>query len=182
MVIDPKVEEPTRNLLEHAIRGELDELTQLLTELGSERTVGCLILCLRVSGYVVIDISGHKWPSEADLREIAQRMAAVDLDFNLEEPDVYDFLARSAIGFEPLFDVFPDKEGKAVMVPILTTAALLASYRRSPRHWWEYLDVIEQALEQAAPLPEETVPAVLLWSRCNYAIETQKAGERTAGA
>ena len=61
------------------------------------------------------------------------------------------------------------------MVPILTTATLLASYRRSPRHWWEYLDAIEQALEQAAPLPEETVPAVLLWFRCNYAIKTQKA-------
>jgi hypothetical protein len=109
-------------------------------------------------------------------------MAAVDLDFNLEESDAYAFLARAAIGFEPLFDVFPDKEGRAVMVPILTTAALLASYRGSPRHWWEYLDAIEQALEQAAPLPEETVPAVLLWSRCNYAIKTQKAGERTAGA
>jgi hypothetical protein len=181
MVTDPKVEEPTRDLLEHAIRGELRELTELMTKLGAERMAACLTLCLRVSGYVVIDIAGHKWPTEADLREIAQRMAAVDLNFNLEETDAYAFLARAAIGFEPLFDVFPDKEGRAVMVPVLTTAALLASYRRSPRHWWEYLDAVEQALEQAAPLPEETVPAVLLLSRCNYAVKTQKAGERTAG-
>jgi hypothetical protein len=33
------------------------------------------------------------------LREIAQRMAAADTDFNLEGPDAYAFLAREAIGF-----------------------------------------------------------------------------------
>jgi hypothetical protein len=181
MIIDPEAEEPTRSLIGHAVRGELDELAGLLTGLDPDRVIGCLELCLRVAGYIVIDICGHKWPSDADLREIAQRMAAVDLDFNLEEPDAYAFLSRAAVGFEPLFDVFPDKD-KAVIVPILTNAALLVSYRNRGKHWWEYLDVIEHALDQAAPLPKEAVPAVLLWSRLNHAVETQRAGGRTAGA
>lgn len=31
---------------------------------------------------------------------LAQLMADNDLDFNLEEPDVYDFLSRAALNFE----------------------------------------------------------------------------------
>lgn len=58
------------------------------------------------------------------------------------------------ICFESIFDVFPDK-GKAVMIPILTTAALLVSYRTDGAHWWEYLAVIERALEEAAPCRRE---------------------------
>lgn len=181
MVIDPEVEESTRTLIGHAIRGELEEFTDSLKGLNPERVIGCLTLCLRVSAYVVIDICGHAWPTDADLREIAQRMAVVDLDFNLEEPDAYAFLRRAALGFEPLSEVFPAKD-RAIVVPFLTSAALLASYRTEGRQWWEYLDVIEHALEQAAPLPKEAVPAVLLWSRLNHALETEQAEKRPAEA
>lgn len=181
MLTDPEVEEPTRRMLGHVIRGELDTFTDLLTGLAPERTLGCLELCLRVSGYVVIDICGHKWPSDADLREIAQRMSAVDLDFNLAESDAYAFLSRSAIHFEPLSDVFADKD-RAVVVPFLTTAALLTSYRIDGKHWWEYLDVIENVLEKTASLPDEAVPAVLLWSRLNHAIKRREAAEQATGA
>lgn len=82
-MIDPEVEKSTRRLLGHAVRGELDDLTGSLSELGPECVLGCLNLCLRISGYIVIDVCGHKWPSEGNLHEIAQRMSEVDLDFNL---------------------------------------------------------------------------------------------------
>lgn len=180
MVIEPQTEEQTRTLIGHAVRGELDEFEHLLAETSPERLTDCLVLCLRVAGYVAIDVSGHAWPTDANQHEIAQRMAAVDLDFNLEETDAYDFLSKAVLGFRPLFDVFPDKQ-KAIVVPLLTTAALLASYRPGGRHWWEYLDIIEQALEQAAPLPKETVPAVLLWSRLNHATESREGKEGTTG-
>ena len=181
MVIDPKVENSARDLIGHAVRGELDELAGLLAALDPERRIECLVLCLRISGYIAIDICGHIWPTDADVREMAGEISTADLNFKLSEADAYAFLRRAALGFEPIFDVFPEKD-KAVAVPIFATAALLTSYRREPQHWWEYLDVIEQALEQAAPLPKETVPAVLLWSRINHAVETGRSGERTAGA
>lgn len=176
MGIDPEVEAPTRRLIGHAVRGELDKLADEMTALGPDRFPACLGLCLRIAGYIAIDVSGCQWPSRGDLREIAQRMAAMDADFDLEEPDVYDLLARAALGFEPLFDVFPDK-GKAATVPVLATASLLVAYRTGDRHWWEYLDVIERALEQAAPLPRETAPAVLLLTRYNHAAESGQAGK-----
>jgi hypothetical protein len=174
VVIDPRTEKPSRDMIEHAIRGELDELAAMMTGLGPERLAECLGLCVTVSGYVAIDVSGHRWPPAADLRRIAELMADVDLDFQLSEQDAYDFLSRAVLGFEPLFDVFPDK-GKAVMVPVLVTAALLASYRCEPRHWWEYLDAIERAIENAAPLGEEDFPAVLLLSRRSRALRSQTA-------
>jgi hypothetical protein len=138
MGIAPEVEEPVRRLIGHAVRGELDKLADEMTALGAERFPGCVDLCLRVAGYIAIDVSGRQWPSEDDLREIAQRMAAMDASFDLEEQDVYDLLARAALGFEPLFDVFPDR-----------------------------------GMEEAAPLSEEAVPAVLLLSRRNRAITSR---------
>jgi len=170
MQIDPKVEKPARDLLGHAIRSEWDEFAGVIEDIGEERFLECLSLYLRVAGYIAIDICGHKWPTVADLREIAQRMATVELDFDLTESDVYDYLARAALGFEPLIEVFPDRENLG-SIPVFATATLLVSYRRHGTDWWDYLEQIEAALETAAPLPEDVVPALLLLSRRNRALK-----------
>jgi hypothetical protein len=164
MAIEPKAEEPTRDLLGHAIRGEWNDFANVAEDIGDRRLLDCLSLCGRIAGYIAIDISGHTWPTVADVREIAQRMAAVNLDFDLTEDDAHAYLARAALGFEPLAEVFPDRE-KLAIVPIFTTAALLVSYRRHGADWWDYLDAIENALEAAAPLSEDVIPALLLLSR-----------------
>ena len=100
----------------------------------------------------------------ADVREVAQRTATINLDFDLNEGDAHAYQARTALGFEPLAKVFPDPE-KLATVPVFTTAALLVSYRRHGTDWWDYLNTIENALETAAPLSEDVVPALLLLSR-----------------
>jgi hypothetical protein len=164
MQIDPKIEEPTRDLLTQIVRGEYQEIAKTLEALGEYRFTECLSLCLRVAGYIVIDVCGHLWPTETEVHRISQLMAETDLGFDLAESDVYDFLSRAALGFEPLVEVFPDRE-KAASIPLLTTAALLVAYRTNGKHWWEYLDVIEGALEEAATLSETTFPAALLLSR-----------------
>jgi hypothetical protein len=169
MGIEPKVEEPARDLLGHAIRGEWGGFANVAEDIGEQRLLECLSLCLRIAGYIVIDISGHTWPTVADVSEIAQRMAAVDLDFDLTEDDARACLARAVLGFEPLTEVFPDRE-KLAAVPIFTTAALLVSYRRHGTDWWDYLNTIENALETAAPLPDDVVPALLLLSRRKRAL------------
>ena len=169
MGIDPKAEEPTRDLLGHAIRGEWQDFANVAEDIGEQRLLECLSLCLRIAGYIAIDISGRTWPTVADTREIAQRIAAADLDFDLTEDDAHAYLARAVLGFEPLADVFPDRE-KLVTVPIFTTAALLVSYRRHGTDWWDYLNTIETALETAAPLSEDVEPALILLSRRKRAL------------
>jgi hypothetical protein len=164
MRIDPAIERPARKLLGYAIRGEGDRGAALIEEIGDERFAGCLGLCLQVAGYIAIDVCAWHWPADSDLRELARRMAAVELGFTVAESDVYAFLARCALGFEPLAEVFAD-EGKAGSVPVLGTAALLVSYRAQGSDWWVYLEQIEEALESAEPLAETVVPALLLLAR-----------------
>jgi hypothetical protein len=169
MGIEPKAEEPARALLGHAIRGEWDDFANTAEDIGDQGLLASLSVCLRISGYIVIDISGHTWPTVADVSEIAQRMAAVDLDFDLTEDDAHAYLTRAALGFEPLIEVFPDRE-KLATVPIFTTAALLVSYRRHDTDWWDYLNTIENALETVAPLSDDVVPALILLSRRKRAL------------
>ena len=44
-IIDPKVEEPTRDMLGHVIRGELQDLSALMRSVGGERYRQVLGLC-----------------------------------------------------------------------------------------------------------------------------------------
>jgi hypothetical protein len=169
MGIEPKVEAPARDLLGHVIRGEWDDFGGVAEDIGEQRLLECLSLCLRIAGYIAIDISGHAWPTEADVRDIATRAAAADLGFDLTEADAHAYLACAALGFEPLAEVFPDRQ-KLASATIFTTAALLVSYRRHGTDWWDYLNTIETALETAAPLSEDVVPALLLLSRRKRAL------------
>jgi hypothetical protein len=38
---------------------------------------------------------------------------------------------------------------------------MLVAYQRDRPAWWQYLEVIEKALEDIAPLTEEAVPALV---------------------
>jgi hypothetical protein len=163
MRIDPRIEKPARDMLGHAVRGELEQMAGVAQAIGDQRLQECLGLYLRVAAYIAIDVCGQRWPSDADLRKIAKNMAGVQMDFDLQEADVYDYLARAALGFEPLIQVFPEAESAAV--PILATATLLVSYRRNDEDWWEYLEMIEGTLEAAAATDLSVLPALLLRSR-----------------
>jgi hypothetical protein len=48
---------------------------------------------------------------------------------------------------------------------------MLVAYRRNRPHWWEYLEVIEKAPEDVAPLTEEAVPALILLARRTRALK-----------
>jgi hypothetical protein len=178
MRIDPKAEEPARALLGHAIRHEWEAYVGVIEDAGEEGFLECLSLYLRAAGYIAIDVCGHRWPSDAELREIARRTAASELDLGLTELAVYDYLARCALGFGPLAHVFPDPE-QAASVPVLATAAMLVSYRRHGTDWWDYLEQIELALAEAAGLPENAFPAALLLSRRNHALKEQGDPDQT---
>jgi hypothetical protein len=139
-----------RDLLGHAIRGEFDQFGDVVEAIGEQSFLEAGSLCLRIAGYVAIGACAWQWPTDADVREIAQAISALDNEFDLTEQDAHDYLSRAVLRFEPILDVFPDPE-RAGTIPFFATAALLIAYRREGRHWWEYLDVIEKALEDAAP-------------------------------
>ena len=162
MGIDPKIEQPTRKMLGHAIRRELDELAALVRAQGSEVLLGSVPLCLFVSAYIAVDVS-DRWPTDADLREIAKRAAQSATQLDITEQEIYEYLSRVALGQDKIDDVFA-AEGIAT-VPLFATANLLLSFCPHEKEWWEYLDQIWDAAETADRTSLTVLPALMIRAR-----------------
>ncbi|HEY3686173.1 MAG TPA: hypothetical protein VGL93_24285 [Streptosporangiaceae bacterium] len=162
MRIDPQVEDPTRTMLAHAVRGELDELTEAIRAVGDDqRFRECLGLCVAVAGYIAVDVLGPEWPTDAGLRRMAENAAKAESELDLDETQVYTYLRETAIGFQGLDRAFPTMEEMASW-PIVMTASLLATFCPRDLEIWAYLDEIEEALEIADSIKPSVYPAVAL--------------------
>lgn len=163
MRIDPRVEQTTRDLLDHAMKGELAELPRIISAIDDDRIVqDCLKLCVMIAGYTAIEVCGSEWPNERSLRKISANTAeAAKSRFTLDEAEVYAFLERSALRFESLRDVFATQDD-AVLTPFLITASMLVTYGPRDKSVWNYLDEIEEALEASAGLKASVLPAMVL--------------------
>jgi hypothetical protein len=159
MAIDPKIEQPTRKMLGHAIRRDLDKLAALVQAEGAETAAGSIPLCLFASAYIAIDVS-DRWPTDADLREIAKAAAESVTRLDITEREIYEYLSRVALGTERLDDVF-SVEGLAT-VPLFATANLLLTFCPADKQWWEYLDQIWDSAEAADRTSLAVLPALIL--------------------
>ena len=162
MGIDPKIEQPTRKMLGHAIRRELAELTTLARAEGAEALMASIPLCLFVSAYIAIDVAG-RWPTDADLHKIAKNASESATELDISEREIYEYLSRVALGPEKLDDVF-SVEGLAT-IPLYATANLLLTFAPREKHWWEYLDQIWDAAEAAESTKLTVLPALMLRAR-----------------
>jgi hypothetical protein len=162
MGIDSKIEQLTRAMLGHAMRHELEDLAVLVGEAGDEMAARAIGLCVFASGYVAVDVC-ERWPTQADLREIAKSASNSATKLDLHESEIYEYLSRVALGPEKLDDVFAMP--KAGMLPLLVTANLLATFRPRDKHWWEYLDQIWDAAETAEHTSLTVLPALTLRAR-----------------
>ena len=120
-----------------------------------------------VTGYVAIDACERRWPNDASVRNIAEHVAntgRIVKDIGLNTQQVYDFISRVALHFESPEDVFPVAD-EAVRLPFIVTAHTLGTYRPREMEWWEFLDVIEDAIERAWAMDLDVFPALMLRSR-----------------
>jgi hypothetical protein len=163
MLIDPKAEKPTRDMLGHAIRGELQELAMAIQAAGNETYRQSIALCLLAAGYVGVDVC-KRWPTNADIREIARNASEAEDRLDLTESDFYDFLSGSVFGDQPL-DLALGTAEAAMTLPVLLTGSLLLTFRPRPQKWWDYLDTIENALDVAAGIDASVLPALTLLTR-----------------
>lgn len=157
-IIDPKVEEPTRDMLGLAIRGELTELAALIQSVGGERYRQILGMCLSAAAYIAIDVS-ERWPTDADVREVARMVAERGTEVKLDQAEVYDYLSAAALGFQPLPVALGDDVAAATL-PLLITGSMLFTFRPEGRKWWEYLDQIWSAYEKAEATDASVLPAL----------------------
>jgi hypothetical protein len=162
MGIDRKVEQVTRTMLGHAIRHELDDLAAVMRSVENETFVGSIPLCLIASAYIAIDVC-ERWPTDADVREIAKNAAESVTRLDISEQEIYEYLTRVALGSEKLDDVF-SAEGIAT-VPLYATADLLLTFCPREKDWWEYLDQIWDAADAADRTSLSVLPALMLRAR-----------------
>ena len=162
MGIDRQVEQVTRTMLGHAIRHELDDLAVVMRSVESETFVGSVPLCLIASAYIAIDVC-ERWPTDADVREIAKNAAEPVTRLDISEQEIYEYLSRVALGSEKLDDVF-SSEGTAI-VPLYATADLLLTFCPREKDWWEYLDQIWDAADAADRTSLSVLPALMLRAR-----------------
>lgn len=162
MAIDPKAEQACRTMLGHAIRHELDELADDLRTAGDQGFAACIPLWVFASAYVALDVSG-RWPTDADLHEIAARAAASATRLDISEQEIYEYLSGVALGSRRLDELFTD-EGVGT-IPLYATANLLSKFRPQEKEWWEYLDQIWDAAETAERVSLSALPALMLRAR-----------------
>lgn len=162
MKIDPKIESATRSMLSHAGRAELDEVSGIIERLGDlDRFRECVELCVRITGYIAIDVSGPEWPTDAALRRLAEGAVKVEDKYDLDVGDVFNFLRKAALEFRPVDEVFPSSN-EAAILPIVITSSLLLSYAPRGKDVGEYLDEIEESLVAAASVEPSVLPGMIL--------------------
>jgi hypothetical protein len=169
-IIDPKVEEPARQMLGCAIRGELAELAAAIRDGGSERYRQVLGLFLVTAAYIAVDVSG-RWPTDADLRKIARAVAEYENSAPLSADDVYEYVSRAALGFRPPGGAFGD-DMAAATGPALITGSMLFVFRPRGGKWWDYLDQIERAYEAAEVADLSVLPALQVRARMLQEVES----------
>ena len=171
MQIDPRIEEPTREMLGHAIRGELPALEAQIDAVGDETYAASIALCMIAAGYIAVDVSAG-WPTEADVREIARHTAATSRKYELREQDVYDYLSRGALGFQPIPEVFPDPE-QDYTLPVLITAQMLVAFRLGDGHdFWGTSTPFGMQSKRQNSTDLSLLPALMLRSRQIMAAKT----------
>jgi hypothetical protein len=158
MPIDPKIEAPTRKLLGHAIRGELDDLYALIVRIGPQAYEGVVALAIQASGYIAIQVS-ERWPLVADVRALAKRAARSPIS-QVTEDEIAACLWRVVLGSESPLEVFPGDE-RAALIPLFTAAVLLISYSALHKDQWAYLDSIWNSLDAAEAVEVAVAPAVM---------------------
>lgn len=164
MKIDREVEGRTRDMLGHAMRGEVEDIPPILQDMKEDQIRECLSLCVLISGYIAIDVCRSQWPGDSFLRRIAEKAVESESELNLEASQVYDFLSRSALRFEPVDKIFTDPTD-AIFAPIMITGSLLLTFTPKEKNQWEWLDQIEAATEAAAGMKPYMYPAVVLRSQ-----------------
>lgn len=157
-IIDPKVEEPTRKMLGYAIRGETQDLSALILSVGTQRYRRVIALCLLAAAYVAADASG-RWPTDADMREIARLVHERGIAVKLDQEDVYDYLSGAVLGFKSLPKALGSDVAAAIL-PVLVTASMLFTFRPDGQKWWDYLDQIWSAYEKAETVDVSVLPAL----------------------
>ena len=80
---------------------------------------------------------------------------------NLDADQVYEYLSRTVFGREKLEAVIT-AEPMATRLPVVVAGEGMAIYAPEEMSKWDYLDVVETAIEEASALEPRVLPAAVM--------------------
>ncbi len=172
MAIDPETEQLARQMLGHAIRHEPDDLAALIRSAGDAAVTDVIGLCVLVAGYIAIDASGMRWPTEEAMTTMARQAAASQARLDAGEEEILALLSRAAFSSGKPEDILAG--GGTGAAELYATASLLLSFRPEGMHWREYLDQVWNAYNAADMIAPSVLPALMF--RARNPARDQRAG------
>lgn len=160
MTIDPKTDDMLREITEHAIRNQVDDIAKVIVEAGEKAYGQAAGLVVQASAYIAIDAS-ERWPNDADLKEVARIASESRAGLPVTADEIHAYLSRVVFGPEEITAVFADGQ-KAALVPLFTLASQLVAFKQPQgKGWNDWLDVIESAIEAADQVRATDLPAMV---------------------
>ena len=169
--IPQETEKPFRAALDHASMRRVSELHSMLERLPEDQLAGAVGLCGLATAYTAIDVVERMWPTDAQLRRIAERTVAgenPDEQFGVTEQNVYLWLSQVAFGLRAYSEVFGDlfdDPYKFLAAPFFFTINLLARSIPKGTTVGDFLNLIENAYEGAGVLDLNLLPALMVRAR-----------------
>lgn len=166
-----EIEKPFRDALDHAAKGRVNELHDLLRSLTEEQIASAISLCGFATAYTAIDVVERRWPTDAGLRQMAAKTVEGDNPaerFGVTEQNVYLFVSQVALGFKPYVEVFGSvfaDPAELFAAPFFITVDVLASFVPKGQTIWEFLELIEDSFEKAWLLDLNLLPALMVRAR-----------------
>ncbi|MEU7584736.1 hypothetical protein AB0A95_00375 [Micromonospora sp. NPDC049230] len=146
MKISSRVEPLTRSAIHAAVQQDPSKLETALQALPDDQAVREAVeLALAVTQLVLRDIHQGE-PSDEEIRAVAAEIVRAEAWAHATDEQVSAFLLRLVKG-EPFAGAVPTEN--VVILAIVSAANLLSSCRRDDEEWWNYLDRLEAALENA---------------------------------
>jgi hypothetical protein len=161
--IDAKAERALRVALTSVARGETDQIETTFAGLDDSERAEAVALAISITSYVSVDACGSTWPTDASIRCIAKSLATSGTfakPRQLDEDEMYTYLARVVLGSKRLEDVVLD-ELQRMRLPVIVAQRALAVLSPKELGLWDYLNRIESAMESASALDETVLAAAV---------------------
>jgi hypothetical protein len=150
MKIDDRIEPLVREGLQAAVKQDDDRFDRAIKAFpdASSRHAAVELLIL-ICQYVTFDLHGGQRPTDEQIRILAEQVAQAEAWVGLTADEVATFL-RLIMG-EPASEIEPHTG--VVMVFVVTASLLAGKPRPEGKYWFNYLDLVEAALEASDSAP-----------------------------
>lgn len=169
--IHEEIEKPFRDALDCAAKRKIPELHEMLSQMTDMQMASTIGLSNWVAAYTAIDVVERRWPTDAALRRMAQKVtqgANRDEQYGVTEENVYKYVSQVALQQEPYDEVFEgvfEDPYDFLCAPIFFTVNMLAAFTPKDKSIWEFLEQIETAFEAAFLVDLNVLPALMIRAR-----------------